>query len=207
MAPNDVCPFGDEYVRASATTLNFGSSYTTCTSLLNFAIASRQSPNYYCTRELSTSCCQTCKRNIFFQLFLFIHHSQYIYVVMIFLHILAYNAMTCFDSYYGCSDYSMSSCSSKSIVSNNQTFAQLCPRYCVKCPSTLNLSTNTQIFSFSLIIRFDYKYKKDLPLPCRNSTFLCQNGGTCFNTTVNSFIGFKCSCKPGFYGTLCENSN
>ena len=62
-APVDTCPFGDETVHASYTTLPVNGSYATCTILLNTAIAANKSPYFYCNSELSTSCCQTCKRN------------------------------------------------------------------------------------------------------------------------------------------------
>ena len=49
-------------------------------------------------------------------------------------------------------------------------------------------------------------YHQAAPLSCSNSTFLCQNGGTCNNSTVNSYIGFKCQCPLGYSGNLCEKS-
>ena len=65
-APNDTCPLGDEYVRAASTTLTISGSYTSCENLINTSILARQAPNYYCSNEISTSCCQTCKRNSFY---------------------------------------------------------------------------------------------------------------------------------------------
>ena len=62
-APVSNCPLGDETVYASYTTIPVNGPYATCATLINTTIANRQSPNYYCTNELSTSCCQTCRRN------------------------------------------------------------------------------------------------------------------------------------------------
>ena len=49
------------------------------------------------------------------------------------------------------------------------------------------------------------------PLYCQNSTFLCKNGGTCSNLTLDridslELIGFECICKEGFTGALCDIS-
>lgn len=47
------------------------------------------------------------------------------------------------------------------------------------------------------------------PLYCSNSTFLCQNGGTCVNQTnvnASAFFGFTCQCPAGYSGELCETS-
>lgn len=44
------------------------------------------------------------------------------------------------------------------------------------------------------------------PLRCNSTTYLCQNGGRCSNTTVDSIglVGFKCQCTPAYTGSLCE---
>lgn len=46
-------------------------------------------------------------------------------------------------------------------------------------------------------------------IQCKNSTYLCQNGGTCYNTTLanNTVIAYRCTCPTGFHGSLCELSN
>lgn len=62
------------------------------------------------------------------------------------------------------------------------------------------------------IIKYIIKWwlLKNLPfiatLTCMNSTFLCQNGGTCFNNGQNGRFGFSCNCPTGFSGELCELS-
>ena len=45
-------------------------------------------------------------------------------------------------------------------------------------------------------------------MTCKSSSYVCQNGGTCVNSTStgNSFIGFTCNCQSGYYGSLCELS-
>ena len=63
VAPVDTCPFGDETVYASYTTLPVNGSYATCAALINATTATSRSPYYYCNSELATPCCQTCKRN------------------------------------------------------------------------------------------------------------------------------------------------
>lgn len=50
---------------------------------------------------------------------------------------------------------------------------------------------------------------KDEPVYCKNETFYCKNGGTCFNLTglsTNDYLGFGCNCQTGFSGDLCEFS-
>ena len=51
--------------------------------------------------------------------------------------------------------------------------------------------------------------KKAGPLYCSDSQFICENGGTCSNITVDSdsFFGFKCICPVGYSGDLCQTSN
>ena len=46
------------------------------------------------------------------------------------------------------------------------------------------------------------------PNPSQNASFLCQNGGICVNQTsnINNDINFKCACKYGYFGFLCEFS-
>lgn len=44
-------------------------------------------------------------------------------------------------------------------------------------------------------------------ITCKDNVYLCQNGGTCQNTSQNnSVIGYKCKCPVGYYGFLCELS-
>ena len=60
----------------------------------------------------------------------------------------------------------------------------------------------------SFIISFTFFNKATMK--CKNSTYVCQNGGLCVNTTNivgnNSRIGFKCNCPSGYSGDLCELS-
>jgi len=47
------------------------------------------------------------------------------------------------------------------------------------------------------------------PQYCSDSTFACQNGGTCQNLTVSAdvILGYKCTCPSGYEGFLCDKSN
>ena len=57
---------------------------------------------------------------------------------------------------------------------------------------------------FNGIILDDLKASANV-LTCRD--VICQNGGTCINTTptsTNSLEGFVCSCVSGFSGYTCE---
>ena len=46
---------------------------------------------------------------------------------------LAYNALTCTDTYFACSTFALSYCSSSSIFAYGLTFPDACKRYCSKC--------------------------------------------------------------------------
>jgi len=87
--------------------------------------------------------------------------------------------MNTYDSYTNCPSFK-NYCSSKSFTfSDGKSIASSCPRTC-----------NT----FS-------------GLKCKNSTYLCSNGGTCSNilfSSNKSIIAFKCNCPIGFTGFLCS---
>ena len=43
-------------------------------------------------------------------------------------------------------------------------------------------------------------------LKCKNSNYVCKNGGKCVSTERTKGITVKCECLPGFKGSLCEKS-
>jgi hypothetical protein len=43
-------------------------------------------------------------------------------------------------------------------------------------------------------------------MSCQNTTFICENGGTCVDHPVDEIFNFKCLCSSGFTGELCEKS-
>ena len=83
----------------------------------------------------------------------------------------------CQDKYSNCYQFA-SSCSSTATFSNGEAIATGCPKTCKKCSNVVT---------------------------CKDSTFVCQNGGTCVSATTNDpNVQFKCNCKPGFSGEICE---
>ncbi len=78
------------------------------------------------------------------------------------------------------------------------------------CPSYINYCSST-IFKFSdgtsIASSCPRTCSNFLGLKCKNSTYLCSNGGTCLNTIFSrnkSVISFKCNCPIGFTGFLCS---
>ncbi|RNA12759.1 A disintegrin and metallo ase with thrombospondin motifs 3-like [Brachionus plicatilis] len=91
-----------------------------------------------------------------------------------------YKILTCKDNFYDCARYS-TLCDNALL--NGSPIWQSCLRSCNRCPNINSVQR------------------------CNESISLCQNGGTCRNTTVSGAIGFECVCLLGYSGQFCETKN
>lgn len=89
---------------------------------------------------------------------------------------LEYLAASCKDRYTNCNTFSAYCIGG--VLSGGEAVNQACPVTCNNCPVQ----------------------------KCTNSTYLCQNGGTCVNITSSTVFGYQCNCPIGYSGDLCETS-
>lgn len=89
--------------------------------------------------------------------------------------------MVCKDSYWNCLEDAQF-CDVKKVFTNGgfELVRDVCSKSCGDCSPT--------------------------PLTCQQANNICQNGATCSNTNVpdSSSFGFRCICKLGYSGELCE---
>ena len=95
--------------------------------------------------------------------------------------LIEYLALSCKDIYTNCNSFS-AYCVGYTF-SSGQPVNQACPVTCNNCPAGTN------------------------PQKCTDSTYVCQNGGTCVNITSSTMFGYQCNCPVGYTGELCETSS